>query len=491
MSHAQGAVPLMSGDWETALFQGSWHTLDRPRAEVTDKASGVTLAQVVLASAADLAVSAKVAAEAQRAWAALPHEERAEVFRKALALMGLHAEEAAGWIMRETGAIRAKAEMELRSVRMALEQAASMLVEPQGLVLPASGGRLSYAQRIPHGVVGIIAPFNFPLTLSMRAVAPALATGNAVILKPDPQTAVCGGILLAKLFERVGLPAGVFHVLPGGAEVGEALCVDPRVKMVSFTGSTGVGRQVAALCGEHLKKVSLELGGKNALIVLDDADLERAAECAAFGAWMHQGQICMATGRILVHEQIVEAFVDRLSAKARSLRTGDPTEPGVMIGPMINARQLRHVEQLVQETVGAGARLRAGGQASGRFYPATVLDGVRPGMAGFEQEMFGPVALVTSFASDDEAVALANRTEYGLSAAVLSRSVGRAMAIGRQLQTGLLHINDQTIAGDPRAPFGGVGASGNGGRVGGPANWDEFTQWQWVTIQEKPPAYPF
>mgnify|MGYP001031296020 FL=1 len=493
----QAGRPMTAADllapeaWAGKLFQGAWTPADGPAYEATDKADGALLARLTLATPATLSVSARLAAEAQPAWAAMPHEERAAVFRRAADLVERHRDEAAGWIMRETGAIRAKADMELRSALSTLHQAAAMLGEPQGLVFPSAPGKLSYGRRIPHGVVGVIAPFNFPLTLSIRAVAPALATGNAVLLKPDPQTAVSGGLYLARLFEQAGLPAGLLHVLPGGADVGEALCVDPQVRMVAFTGSTAAGRRVGALCGEHLKKVSLELGGKNSLIVLDDADLELAAGCAAFGAWMHQGQICMATGRILAHASIAERLAGLLAEKAGRMKTGDPRQAGVRLGPMINARQLERVDQLVKRTVDAGARLCAGGSADGPFYAATVLDGVRPGMPAFDEEVFGPVAVVTPFATEDEAVALANRTEYGLSAAVISRSVARAMALGRHLRTGLLHINDQTVAGDPRVPFGGVGASGNGGRIGGPANWDEFTQWQWVTVQDQPPAYPF
>ncbi|AZG08839.1 aldehyde dehydrogenase family protein [Pigmentiphaga sp. H8] len=477
--------------WTGKLFQGSWSPADGLAYDAIDKADGTLLARLTLATPAALSASTRLAEQAQPAWAATPHDERAAILRRAAGLVERHHAEAAEWIMRETGAIRAKADMELRSAVLILHQAAAMLGEPQGLVFPSAADRLSYGRRIPHGVVGVIAPFNFPLTLSMRAVAPALATGNAVVLKPDPQTAVSGGLYIARLFEDAGLPAGLLHVLPGGAEVGEAMCVDPRIGMVAFTGSTAAGKRVGALCGERLKKVSLELGGKNSLIVLDDADLELAAGCAAFGAWMHQGQICMATGRILAHESIAGRLVDLLADKAGKMKTGDPRQPGVRLGPMINARQLGRVDQLVKRTIAAGARLCAGGLAEGPFYAATVLDGVQPGMPAFDEEVFGPVALVTPFSCDEEAVALANRSEYGLSAAVVSRSVARAMALGRRLRTGLLHINDQTVAGDPRVPFGGMGASGNGGRIGGPANWDEFTQWQWVTVQDRPPAYPF
>jgi benzaldehyde dehydrogenase (NAD) len=280
-------------------------------------------------------------------------------------------------------------------------------------------------------------------------------------------------------------------VLPGGPEVGEAICTDPNVAMVAFTGSTAVGRRVGALAGEHLKKVSLELGGKNSLIILDDADLDAAASNARWGAWLHQGQICMTTGRILVQERIADALVDRLAAVAAHLPVGDPATRQVALGPLISEKQVTRVHGIVQDSVKAGAQLKAGGSFERLFYKPTVLDQVRPGMRAFDEEIFGPVASVTRFSSDDEAVELANQTEYGLSAGVISGSVSRALAVGNRLRTGLLHINDQTVGDEPHVPFGGRGASGNGTRIGGPANWEEFTQWQWVTIQDQARAYPF
>jgi len=476
--------------WEGRCFTGRWQAAPTT-APVTEKATGKRLAHIGLAGPSEVTAAARDAAAAQPAWADTAPDERARIFRRAAQLLEQHRDELAGWIMRESGGIRAKADLELRSALATLHASAAMLGEPHGLVLPSRTDRMSFARRVPHGVVGVISPFNFPLTLAIRAVSPALAVGNAVILKPDPQTAVCGGVLLARLFEEAGLPAGLLHVLPGGAEAGEALCTDPHVGMVAFTGSTAAGRKVGALCGAHLKKVSLELGGKNSLIVLDDADLDAAVSGAAFGAWLHQGQICMATGRILASETIAGELTARLAEKARSLAVGDPCRSDVALGPVINERQLRGIDAIVRDSVAAGARLHAGGEFEGLYYRPTVLAGVLPGMRAFDEEIFGPVASVTAFAADDEAVALANRTDYGLAAAVMSRSTSRALALGRKLRTGLLHINDQTVQGDPHAPYGGRGASGNGSRIGSPANWDEFTQWQWITVREAPPPYPF
>jgi benzaldehyde dehydrogenase (NAD) len=279
-------------------------------------------------------------------------------------------------------------------------------------------------------------------------------------------------------------------VMPGGVEAGEAICVDPDIAMVSFTGSSNVGRRIGELAGKHLKKVQLELGGKNAVIVLDDAELDSAASAIAFGAWFHQGQICMTTGRVLVNGKIAAPLTERLVAKAEHLPVGDPLGQ-VALGPVISRAQAERIDGIVKDTVAAGAKLEAGGTFDGPFYRPTVLSGVKPGMRAFEEEIFGPVAAITTFSTDDEAVALANNSEYGLSAGVFSADVGRAIAIGNRLNTGLLHINDQTVADEPHVPFGGSGASGNGTRIGGPANWDEFTQWQWMTIKDKPNPYPF
>jgi benzaldehyde dehydrogenase (NAD) len=453
--------------------------------------TGHQLSKIGIASVEDVTSASRLAVEAQAQWIAAPYEERAAIFRRAARLFEEHSDEIVDWIIRETGSIAPKAEVEVRAAVGILNLSASMLTEPQGLVLPSNGNRISMARRMPHGVVGVISPFNFPLILSIRAISPALATGNAVVHKPDPQTAIAGGFLIARVLQEAGLPEGLLHVLPGGQEVGEAICTDPNIAMVAFTGSTGVGRRVGALAGGHLKKVSLELGGNNSLIILDDADLETAASNARWGAWLHQGQICMTTGRILVHERIADALVDRLAGAAAHLPVGDPATRHVALGPLINERQLTRVHAIVQDSIAAGAELRAGGTYERLFYRPTVLDRVTPGMRAFDEEIFGPVASVTRFSTDDEAVALANGTEYGLSAGVISGSVSRALKIGNRLRTGLLHINDQTVADEPHIPFGGRGASGNGTRIGGPANWEAFTQWQWVTIKDEAHAYPF
>jgi benzaldehyde dehydrogenase (NAD) len=490
-----GTQTLLDDRWAGCVFAGGWAPpTTGAQIDVIEPATGTSLGAVGLAGPDDVARAAAAAADAQPAWAAMPPRERAEIFRRAAAAFERDADAVARHIARETGAILPKGQHEVREAVQILHLAASLVMQPQGNLLSSPPGRLSMARRAPLGVVGVISPFNYPLILSIRAVAPALAAGNAVVVKPDAQTPVAGGFVIARAFEEAGLPAGLLHVLPGGGDAGEAICTDPNVAMVSFTGSPGVGRRVGELAGRHLKKVSLELGGSNALIVLDDlddADLDLAAGNAAWGAYAHQGQICMASNRILVHSAVAEGLKDRLVAKANHLPVGDPAAEDVALGPLINERQRDRVHGIVQSSVEAGARLEAGGTYDRLFYRPTVLSGVRPGMRVFDEEVFGPVASLVTVSSDDEAVALANRTTGSLSAAIISPSVSRAMALGARLRCGMVHVNDQTVNDECVNPFGGPGSAGNGTNVGGLADADLYTQWQWVTVQGSPPQYPF
>ncbi|WP_027350411.1 benzaldehyde dehydrogenase [Halotalea alkalilenta] len=481
---------FLRGDfWSGTLFTGRWESTDSV-CEVTEPATGETLGRIGMASPEQIGVAAAAAARAQRGWAEAAYEQRAQVLRKAAQLAERYSGEIAEWIVRESGSTRLKAGFEASISAKVLHEAAALPSRSTGEVLPSTPGRLSLARRRPLGVVGVISPFNFPLYLAIRAVAPALALGNAVVLKPDPRTAVCGGLVIARLFELAGLPEGVLHVLPGDGAAGAALTADPNVAMIQFTGSTAAGRKVGEAASKHLKKVSLELGGKNSLIVLDDADLDLAIANTAWGVYLHQGQICMSAGRVLVQRGIYDEFLTRLTAKARSLKVGDPAKEEVAIGPLINAVQRDNAARVVEQAVAAGAKVETGGSFTELFFQPTVLSGVTADNPAFHQEIFGPVAVVVPFDSDEDAITLANDTEYGLSMAVLSSDVGRALRLGERLRTGLLHINDQTVNDEVINPFGGVGASGNGSSIGGPANWEEFTQWQWLTVKGEAPAYP-
>jgi benzaldehyde dehydrogenase (NAD) len=482
---------LLSNEvWNERLFTGSWDVGELPTTPVNSPSNGQHLGALANAGADQVERSALKAAIAQRNWYALPYDDRAKVMRKAAAIAEQYQVEIAEWIVKESGSTHPKACFETSISIKSLHEACALPSRSQGEVLPSTPGRLSIARRRPLGVIGVISPFNFPLYLAMRAVAPALAIGNAVVLKPDPRTAVCGGYVIARIFELAGLPAGVLHVLPGGADAGAALTSSPNVAMIQFTGSTAAGRKVGEAAGRHLKKVSLELGGKNSLIILDDADLDLAIANATWGVYLHQGQICMSTGRVLVQRGIYDAFLKRLVAKAQSLTVGDPTTAQVHLGPLINAAQRDNALRIVEASRAAGAKVETGGSSEGLFFQPTVISGVLRGNPAFNEEIFAPVAVVVPFDSDEEAVQLANDTEYGLSAGVLSRDTGRALRLGEQLRTGLLHINDQTVNDEVINPFGGVGASGNGTSIGGAANWEEFTQWQWLTLKGEAPAYP-
>ncbi len=483
---------LDSSRWQGKVFSGGWRAADGGgTSTVREPATGAELGRVGLASPADVAAAAQAAAAAQPAWAATPYTQRAAILRKAGDIWLANAAEIEDWSIREGGKIPPAAQFETHVATEEVFEAATLPGRPYGDLLPSEQPHLSFAERVPVGVVGVISPFNFPQILAIRSVAPALALGNAVVLKPDPRTAVCGGVVLARIFEEAGLPEGLLHVLPGGADAGEALVTDPRVSVISFTGSTAAGRKVGALAGEHLKRVHLELGGNSALIVLDDADLDKAASAGAWGSFLHQGQICMTTGRHIVHERVYDDYVSRLAEKASHLPVGDPASGQVALGPIIDERQRDKVHALVTGSVDAGARLAAGGTYEGLFYQPTVLADVAPAMPAYAGEVFGPVAPVVRFGSAEEAAKLAADSEYGLSLGILTKDVMRGLELARQIPTGIVHINDQTVDDSPNTPFGGIRASGTGARFGGSANLDAFTDTRWVTVRGDIAPYPF
>ena len=479
--------------WNARLYSSGWRTGSGGAGAVTEPATGNELAELGLADESDVAAATAAAMVAQRDWAARPYDERAAVLRKAGALWEQYAADVHEWLIREAGSIPPKAAVETDIAAQECYEAAAAAALPYGQLLRTpQPPRLSMAVRAPVGVVGVIAPFNFPLILAIRSVAPALALGNAVVLKPDPRTAVSGGFSIARILEEAGLPDGLLHVLPGGAEVGEAIIRDPAVRVVSFTGSTAVGRRVAELASQQLKRVHLELGGNSALLILDDADLDAAVGLGAWGSWLHQGQICMTTGRHLVPESIAADYVDRLAAKADALPVGDPYTDQVALGPVIDERQRDKIHALVTGSVEGGARLAAGGRYEGLFYRPTVLADVTEQSPAYAEEVFGPVAPVRSYGSVDDVLRMAQDSAYGLSVGIVTQDVMRGWEIAQQIPSGIVHINDQTVNDDATAPFGGVGDSGTGARFGGAdANIDAFTDTRWVTMRGTPPAYPF
>jgi benzaldehyde dehydrogenase (NAD) len=421
---------------------------------------------------------------ARPGWAGTPAPARAELLVRAAGILAARAGDVAAALVSEAGSARLKAHAEVQGAVGELHAAAGLAMLPTARVLPSRDpGREVLATRVPVGVVGVITPWNFPLLLALRSVAPALALGNAVVLKPDPNTPHTGGDVLAEVFAAAGLPDGVFQVVHGDAEVGTAL-VD-AADMISFTGSTAVGRAIGARAGAALKKVVLELGGQKPFIVPAGADVARAASAGAWGSFFHQGQVCMSTRRHLVHRDLAEEYVAALAGKADALVLGED------LGPIINAAQLAGIEAAVRQALADGAALAAGGSRQDGYYRPTVLTAVTPDMAIFRTETFGPVATVTVFDTEDEAVALANGTEYGLVAAVWTDDTGTGQRIAARLAAGVVHVGDQTVHHEAQLPFGGVGASGNGAGFGGEASVEAFTRWRTSTVSSPARAYPY
>ena len=488
-----GSAPIFleQGTWAGRIYSGGWGQAAGGVYDVTAPADGSLVGTVGNGNRADVARAAAAAAAAQPSWEATAPASRAAILTKAADVLEQNREELIPWIIRETGSIYPKAAIEVEHSAGFLRAAATAATEETRKVIASLDGRDEEVIRVAHGVVGVISPFNFPLILSVRAIAAALATGNAVVHKPDPRTPITGGIIIARIFEEAGLPKDLLHIIPGGAEVGMALCEDPNIAMVSFTGSPGVGAKVGEACGRNLKKVQLELGGKNALIIQDDADFALAAANAAWGTWLHQGQICMATGLILAPVAMADKLAEELAVKAARLPVGNPATEQCALGPLISDGQVALVKSIVDDAVAKGAKLLAGGTPTGRMFPATVLTGVKPGMRAFDEEIFGPVAVVVAYDDDAHAIQLANMSEFGLAAGIIAKDVDRARRMGMRLKVGHLHINDQTVMASPNAPFGGRGKSGNGSRISGPAIWEEFTQWVWITSLPDAVMYPF
>jgi benzaldehyde dehydrogenase (NAD) len=461
-------------------------------APVIDKGRGEELASAGVASASDLEGAVASARAAQPEWAAEGYDVRAGLLRRVAGLLEGRADEVAELIVRETGSIRGKADYEVGASVNELYEAAALTSRATAEVIPSHNtGKLSLIQRMPVGVVAAITPWNFPLVLGSRVVAPAIALGNTVVLKPAPATPITGALLIAELFAEAEAPPGILQVVSGGDEIGEHLVAHPGVDMVHFTGSAEVGREVAKVAGGQLKRVSLELGGNNALVVLDDADLEEATMIGAWSAFHYQGQTCITAGRHLVARPLYDRYVERLAERAAAIVVGDPATEDVGLGPMISAEQRDRGREILERSLTDGARVVEGGTCDGLFFRPTVVVDVTPQMPVWREEIFAPMAPVIAFDDDDDALQLVNDTEYGLVNSVLTGSMERGLAFAERVKSGMVHVNDSTCLDEAHVPFGGIRSSGLGGRSGGEANLDEFTERRWIGIQRTAVEYPY
>jgi acyl-CoA reductase-like NAD-dependent aldehyde dehydrogenase len=466
------------------------------RTEDVDPCTGEVYATVAAAGPEDVEKAVAAAHSAFPHWSATGPSTRRTVFLRAAEILQDRAEEAAALMAGEAGGTGPWAHFNVGLAADVFREAAAAVTAPRGDVLtPGEDTTLSLAIREPLGVVAAFAPWNAPLILGARAVAAPLAAGNTVVVKASEDAPLACGYFIADVLAQAGLPPGALNVLSNAREdaarVAEALVGHQAVGAVNFTGSTGVGRLIGNLASRHLKPAVLELGGKNSVIVLEDADVDHAVDAAAFSVFMNSGQICMSGDRILLHASLAEEFTEKFTAKAAALPHGSPSDPHTVIGPLITPASAERVAALVRDAAAKGARvLVGGGEPRGALYPATVLTGVTEEMEICHGEAFGPVCALSTFEADEEAAALANDTEHGLSCGILTRNGTRGLALARRIRTGIVHIGDQSVADEPQAPFGGVKSSGYG-RFGGRWGIEAFQSTRWVTLAAEQPRYPF
>ncbi|GEJ99197.1 MULTISPECIES: aldehyde dehydrogenase family protein [unclassified Streptomyces] len=478
------AQQYIDGEWRQG--SGSWDVID------FNPYDDEKLASITVATVDEVDQAYRSAARAQKQWAATNPYARRAVFERALRLIEEREQEIADLIVAELGGTRVKAGFELHLVKEFLRESVNLALRPEGRILPSpADGKENRVYRVPVGVVGVISPFNFPFLLSVKSVAPALALGNGVVLKPHQNTPIAGGTLVAKIFEEAGLPGGLLNVVVTDiAEIGDAFIEHPIPKVISFTGSDKVGRHVATVCASHFKRAVLELGGNSALVVLDDADLDYAVDAAVFSRFVHQGQVCMAANRVLVDRSVAEEFTEKFVAKVRTLKTGDPRDPQTVIGPVINSQQASALAGVVEQALAEGATALVRGATTGNLVEPSVLTDVPAGSALLQQEVFGPVVFLVPFDGEEEAVRLVNDTPYGLSGAVHTADVERGVAFAKRIDTGMFHVNDGTVHDEPLVPFGGEKHSGLG-RLNGETTVEAFTTVKWISVQHGRSGFPF
>ncbi|WP_207589483.1 aldehyde dehydrogenase family protein [Halomontanus rarus] len=487
-------------DWNGLYIGGEW--VDSESDEeiaVEDPSTREEVARVPAAVEADVDAAYEAAAEAQAEWEKAPPAERERVAQQFAQTLQEYEEEIVELLAHEAGGSRIMGETSVTIATDQATQAATLPRQMSGEQMDSNvPGKENIVRREPQGVVTVISPWNFPLNLSGRAIAPALATGNAVVVKPASNTPITGGLLMAKLYEEAGLPDGLLNVVTGsGSDIGDPVVEHPESDVVAFTGSTPVGRGVAAKAGENLSVAAMELGGNNAHIVTADADVEAAVDSAVFGSFVHQGQVCISINRHLVHEDVYDDYVGMLTDRAASLPTGSAHDPDTVVAPIIDESQRDEMLEYVAETVDAGATLETGGETlemdgvdDSLLVAPTVLSDVENDMAAACNEHFGPIAPVVPFSDVDEAVELHDDTEYGLSGSVHAGDVGTGLQIAERLDTGHVHVNDQPVNDEAHVPFGGTKASGIGG-YNSTDIMDEVTEKKWISLQHDRREYPF
>jgi vanillin dehydrogenase len=454
--------------------------------------NGELIATYQASSLDDLNEAYEASARVQKEWAKTNPVAQRAVFEKAVAYLEANHEAFVETIIEEIGGTRLKAEFEIGLVTNIIKEASTFPFRMNGQILPSPiDGKENRVYRVPVGVVGVISPFNFPFFLSMKSVATALAAGNGVVLKPHEHTAITGGTMIAKLFEEAGLPKGLLNVIVTEiSEIGDNFVEHPIPRAVSFTGSTKVGKHIGMVAGKNLKEAHLELGGNSALVVLEDADMELAVSAAVFSRFTHQGQICMSANRLIVHEDVYDEFVEKYLAKVSTLTCGDPKDPSTIIGPLINEQQVKTTVALIEKGIEEGATPLIKGKVEGNIVEPVVFGDVTPDMTLANEELFAPVVSILKVKSDEEVLAFANNSDYGLSGAIHTRDVERGAELAKQMDTGMIHINDGTINDEPTVAFGGVKNSGLG-RLNGDWSLDAFTTTKWISIQHDRRQYPY
>lgn len=479
--------------WNKIFVGGEWKEGSSQRTTaVTNKFSDEVITEIKLANKQDIDDAYEAARKAQAEWAKVSPHEKAALMEKAAELIAERQEEIVKMLVEESGSSQLKAAIEVGASIGDVKEAAKYCFRMNGEILPSFiPGKENRIYRNPVGVVGAITPWNWPFYLSIRVVAPAIATGNGIVLKADSQTPITGGLMIAQIFEEAGLPKGLFSVVVYDLEeVGDNFVEHPIPRVISFTGSTAAGKRVAEIAGKHLKKVALELGGNNAFIILDDANVDQAVASAAFGKYLHQGQICIATNRFIVDRKIYPEFVAKFKEATLKVKAGNPAEADTIIGPMINKKQIEKVQSLIQQSLSEGAKLELEGKVVGNVIEPYILTEVTNDMAAAKTEIFGPVAAIIPVDSEEEAIRIANDCDFGLSGAVHSGSIERGIKVAQQIVTGMIHVNDQTVNVESHIPFGGEKSSGLG-RYCGESALEEFTTVKWISVQQEPRQYPF